>query len=41
VKAYATRFGYMIAMNVQAEADLPAAEGPGVGVDKTAAVKQT
>jgi hypothetical protein len=39
-KAHATRFGYMSAMNDQAEADLPAAEGPGVGADQTAAVER-
>jgi hypothetical protein len=30
----------MSAMNVQAEADLPAAEGPGVGADQIAAVER-
>jgi hypothetical protein len=44
-KAHAARFGYMSAMNDQAEADLPeadlpAAEGPGVGADQTAAVER-
>jgi hypothetical protein len=37
---YAARFGFLSAMGDQAEAKLPAAEGPGVGADQQAAVEQ-
>jgi hypothetical protein len=39
-KAHAAQFGYMSAMNVQAEADPTVSEGPGVGIDQTAALER-
>jgi hypothetical protein len=39
-QGYAARFGFLSAMGDRAEANLPAAEGPGVGADQQAAVKQ-
>jgi hypothetical protein len=38
-RGYAARFGFLSAMGYQAEVNLPAAEGPGVGADQQAAVK--
>jgi hypothetical protein len=39
-QGYATRFGFISAMGPRAEAHLPAAEGPGVGMDQQAAVER-
>jgi hypothetical protein len=39
-KAHATWFGYVAAMNIRAENDLPAAEGPRVGAAQEAAVER-
>jgi hypothetical protein len=39
-QGYVARFGFLSAMGDQAEAKLPAAEGPGVGADQQATVEQ-